>query len=80
MCVFDTPLHVQEQVVANTLGLNDSKYQYVIDALEADEYRREREERDEEHRRRVRKTMLNGLVRSSGMMLCTTWKLKYSAK
>lgn len=42
------------QVVANTLGLNDSKYQYVIDALEADEMRRKREERDEEDRRQVR--------------------------
>lgn len=42
------------QVVANALGLNDSKYQYVIDALEADELRRQREERDEEDRRQVR--------------------------
>lgn len=41
------------QVVANTLGLNDSKYQYVIDALEADEMRAKREQRDEEDRRKV---------------------------
>lgn len=41
------------QVVANTLGLNDSKYQYVIDALEADEMRAEREKRDEEDRQKV---------------------------
>lgn len=39
--------------MANTLGLNDSKYQYVIDALEADKYRRELEERDEEDRRQA---------------------------
>lgn len=41
------------KVVANTLGLNDSKYQYVIDALEADEIRKQREEQDEEDRRQV---------------------------
>lgn len=35
------------------MGLNDSKYQYVIDALEADKYRRERDERDEEDRRQA---------------------------
>ncbi|CAM9485003.1 unnamed protein product [Scytosiphon promiscuus] len=40
-------------VVANTLGLNDSKYQYVIDALEADEMRAQREKRDEEDRQKV---------------------------
>lgn len=40
-------------MVANTLGLNDSKYQYVIDALEADEIREKREQRDEEDRRQV---------------------------
>lgn len=41
------------QVVADTLGLNDSKYQYVIDALEADEIRRKTQEKDEEDRRQV---------------------------
>ncbi|CAN0336194.1 unnamed protein product [Pylaiella littoralis] len=41
------------EVVANTLGLNDSKYQYVIDALEADEMRAKREQRDEEDRRKM---------------------------
>lgn len=40
-------------MVANTLGLNDSKYQYVIDALEADEIREKREQRDKEDRRQV---------------------------
>ena len=40
-------------MVANTLGLNDSEFQYVIDALEMDELRREREERDAEDRRQV---------------------------
>lgn len=47
----DRPLF---QVVANTLGLNDSAYQYVIDAMEADELRAEREKRDEEDRQQVR--------------------------
>ncbi|CAM9139437.1 unnamed protein product [Ectocarpus sp. 12 AP-2014] len=41
------------EVVANTLGLSDSKYQYVIDALEADEIREKREQRDEEDRRQM---------------------------
>lgn len=49
-------------MVANALGLNDSKYQYVIDALEADELRRQREERDEEDRRQVRKRNLKHFV------------------
>lgn len=40
-------------MVANTLGLNDSEFQYVIDALEMDELRREREERDAEDMRQV---------------------------
>lgn len=40
-------------MVANTLGLNESKYQYVIDALEADELRRQQEEQDEDDRRQV---------------------------
>eukprot|EP00904_Undaria_pinnatifida_P000878 jgi/Undpi1/10791/HiC_scaffold_29.g13239.m1 len=41
------------EVVANTLGLNDSEFQYVIDALELDEMRREREERDAEDMRQM---------------------------
>ncbi|CAM9478431.1 unnamed protein product [Laminaria digitata] len=41
------------EVVANTLGLNDSEFQYVIDALEMDELRREREERDAEDMRQM---------------------------
>eukprot|EP00752_Nemacystus_decipiens_P005492 g4972.t1 len=41
------------EVVANTLGLNDSAYQYVIDALEADQLRAEREKRDEEDRQQM---------------------------
>lgn len=49
-------------MVANTLGLNDSKYQYVIDALEADKVRREIEERDEEDRRQVFSTTSSCLV------------------
>ena len=42
--------------MANTLGLNDSEFQYVIDALELDEMRREREERDAEDMRQVQHT------------------------
>lgn len=45
-------------MVANTLGLNDSKYQYVIDALEADEMREKREQRDEEDRQKVLRVFL----------------------
>eukprot|EP00903_Cladosiphon_okamuranus_P007980 g7702.t1 len=41
------------EVVANTLGLNDSAYQYVIDALEMDEIRAQREQRDEEDRKKM---------------------------
>lgn len=41
------------EVVANTLGLNDSEFQYVIDALEMEELRREREERDAEDMRQM---------------------------
>ena len=40
--------------MANTLGLNDSEFQYVIDALEMEEMRRERAERDAEDMRQVR--------------------------
>ena len=47
------------QVVANTLGLNDSAYQYVIDALEADKIREEREKRDAEDRQQVRRIELD---------------------
>lgn len=35
------------------MGINESKYQYVIDALEADELRRQQEEQDEDDRRQV---------------------------
>lgn len=52
----DRPL---SQVVANTLGLNDSAYQYVIDALEADRIREEREKRDAEDRQQVRRIELD---------------------
>lgn len=52
-CVGSVSTAIYSQVVADTLGLNDSAYQYVIDALEADEIRAEREKRDEEDRQKV---------------------------
>lgn len=60
------------QVVANVMGLTDSKYQYVIDALESDEYHRRREEGEEEDRRKVSQTSDACLVPerfSSGMLI-----------
>lgn len=59
-------------MVANTLGLNDSAYQYVIDALEADEMRAEREQRDEEDRQKVRVVIrLQSPLRFFVLMACS---------
>lgn len=64
MFLADRAVHAHSQVVADTLGLNDSKYQYVIDALEADKYRQEREEREEAERCQASDHLLFSFLRT----------------
>ena len=46
------------EIVANFLGLNDSQYQYVIDSMEADQYRRQLDEQRTAYENQVRVVLI----------------------